>query len=463
MTQRHQRPYGDVIEMIGWTPLVRLNRVTDGCRTPVYGKAEFMNPGGSVKDRIGLAMIEAAEREGTLKPGGTVVEGTSGNTGLALAMAAAIKGYRCVFTMPDKMSQEKVKLLRAFGAEVIITPTAVPHDHPENYVMKAKALAAEIPGAVLANQFDNPANPEAHYRTTGPELWEQSEGRITHFFAGAGTGGTLTGTARFLKEKNPEVKVVGVDPVGSIIAPYFKTGKMPEGAPYQVEGLGNDKIPGTLDLSLVDDYVTVTDADSFTMARRLTREEGLFVGGSAGLIVHAAVRAARQLDDPDAFVVAVLCDWGEHYLSKAFDEEWLRENGFLPRPKRRTVADMLRSKDGRGGVVSVAPATTVRMALSTITAHDIGQLPVILDGGCVGSVEESHVMSRVIEDPAILDSPVEGLMGAPYPVVDAHVDADEATRLLQRGNDACLVREAGALTGIITRYDVVRTLTGAAP
>jgi cystathionine beta-synthase len=463
MTQRHQRPYCDVIEMIGWTPLVRLNRVTDGCRTPVYGKAEFMNPGGSVKDRIGLAMIEAAEREGTLKPGGTVVEGTSGNTGLALAMAAAIKGYRCVFTMPDKMSQEKVKLLRAFGAEVIITPTAVPHDHPENYVMKAKALAAEIPGAVLANQFDNPANPEAHYRTTGPELWEQSEGRITHFFAGAGTGGTLTGTARFLKEKNPEVKVVGVDPVGSIIAPYFKTGKMPEGAPYQVEGLGNDKIPGTLDLSLVDDYVTVTDADSFTMARRLTREEGLFVGGSAGLIVHAAVRAARQLDDPDAFVVAVLCDWGEHYLSKAFDEEWLRENGFLPRPKRRTVADMLRSKDGRGGVVSVAPATTVRMALSTITAHDIGQLPVILDGGCVGSVEESHVMSRVIEDPAILDSPVEGLMGAPYPVVDAHVDADEATRLLQRGNDACLVREAGALTGIITRYDVVRTLTGAAP
>ncbi len=462
MSDRHLRPYNDVLEMIGWTPLVRLNRVTDGCRTPVYAKAEFMNPGGSVKDRIGLAMIEAAEAEGSLKPGGTVVEGTSGNTGLALALAAAIKGYRCVFTMPDKMSQEKVMLLRAFGAEVIVTPTAVPPDHPENYVVKAKAIAAEIPGAVLANQFYNPANPDAHYRSTGPELWDQSEGRITHFFAGAGTGGTLTGTARYLREKSPAVRIIGVDPDGSIIGPYFRTGTKPEGAPYKVEGLGNDKIPGTLDLGLVDDYVTVSDADAFSMARRLTREEGLFVGGSSGLITHAAVKQAKELDDPDAFVVTVLCDWGEHYLSKCFDDEWMRENGFLPRPKRRSVQEMVRIKEGRGGVISVAPSTTVRMALSTITAHDIGQLPVVREGECVGSVAERDIMARVIAEPTVLDNSVESLMGAPYPVVDGHVDADEVTRLLQRGNDACLVREAGTLVGIVTRYDVVRTLTGAA-
>jgi len=460
MSERHRRPYDDVLGMIGWTPLVRLHGVTRGVRTPVYGKCEFMNPVASVKDRIGVAMIEAAERDGSLKPGGTIVEGTSGNTGLALAMAATQKGYRCIFTMPDKMSHEKVKLLRAFGAEVVITPTAVPPDHPENYVMKAKAIAAEVPGAVLANQFYNPANPDAHYRTTGPELWEQSEGRITHFFAGAGTGGTITGTARFLKEKNPEIRIVGVDPEGSMIAPFYRTGEEVEGRPYKVEGLGNDKIPGTLDLSLIDEYVTVRDGDAFHMARRMTREEGLFVGGSSGLIVHAAVEKAREIDDPGAFVVAVLCDWGEHYLSKAFDDDWMRENGFLERPRRRSVADMVAAKGDRApDLVTVEPGTPVRMALGAITAHDIGQLPVVRDGECVGSLTETRLMSLVIEDPAVLDRTVDSVMDAPFPVVDGTGDSDEVTRILQRGNAACLVRLDGALRGIVTRYDVVRSLT----
>jgi len=459
MNERHRAPYDNVLQMVGWTPLIRLNKVTDGCRTPVYGKCEFMNPGGSVKDRIGEAMVDAAERDGTLRPGGVIVEATSGNTGMALALAAASRGYRCIFTMPDKMSQEKVKLLRAFGAEVVITPTAVAPDHPDHYLETAKRIALETPGAVLANQFYNAANPEAHYRSTGPELWEQSSGRISHFFAGAGTGGTISGTGRYLKEQRPGIRVVGVDPVGSVVAPFFHTGKMPEGAPYKVEGLGNDKIPGTLDLSVVDDYRTVTDGDAFRMARRLTREEGLFVGGSAGLIVHAAVEVAREIDDPDAFVVAILCDWGEHYLTKQYDEEWLRTNGFVERRAPR-VGDLLKRRDpATPPLVSVAPSAPVRMAWMALTTHDISQLPVLLNGECVGSVSEGELLTEIMADPTLLDRPVEGLMGAPFPVVDATAAAEDAVRLMGRHTPALLVREAGVLKGILTRYDVVRTLT----
>jgi cystathionine beta-synthase len=460
MSERHREPYANVLELIGWTPLVRLGIVTAGTRTPVYAKCEFMGPGGSVKDRIGLAMIEAAEEAGTLRPGGTIVEATSGNTGLALAMAASLKGYRCIFTMPDKMSTEKVKLLRAFGAQVIITPTAVPPDHPDHYLQRARSITAETPGAVMADQFYNSANPEAHFHTTGPEIWEQTGGSVTHFVASAGTGGTITGVGRYLKQQNPDVRVIGVDPEGSMIAPFFNTGQRIEGHPYKVEGVGNDKIPGTLDLDVVDEYRTCSDGDAFRMGRRLTREEGLFVGGSSGLLVHATVAVAMELDDPEACVVTLLPSWGERYLSKMYDDDWMRENGFLERPRRTTVHELLEAKEERvGKLISVAPSTPVRMALSAITAHDIGQLPVVLEGECVGSLTETRLMALVIDDPDLLERTVESVMGPPFPVLDGHVDSQEIIQLMKRGNAACLVRENGHLAGIVTRYDVVRVLT----
>jgi cystathionine beta-synthase len=460
MSERHREPYANVLELIGWTPLVRLGVVTAGTRTPVYAKCEFMGPGGSVKDRIGLAMIEAAEEAGTLRPGGTIVEATSGNTGLALAMAASLKGYRCIFTMPDKMSTEKVKLLRAFGAQVIITPTAVPPDHPDHYLQRARSITAETPGAVMADQFYNPANPEAHFHTTGPEIWEQTGGSVTHFVASAGTGGTITGVGRYLKQRNPGVRVIGVDPEGSMIAPFFNTGERIEGHPYKIEGVGNDKIPGTLDLDVVDEYRNCSDGDAFRMGRRLTREEGLFVGGSSGLLVHATVAVAKELDDPEACVVTLLPSWGERYLSKMYDDDWMRENGFLERPRRTTVHELLEAKEERvGKLISVAPSTPVRMALSAITAHDIGQLPVVLEGECVGSLTETRLMALVIDDPDLLERTVESVMGPPFPVLDSHVDSQEIIQLMKRGNAACLVRDNGHLTGIVTRYDVVRVLT----
>ncbi|MGH7483005.1 MAG: pyridoxal-phosphate dependent enzyme [Longimicrobiales bacterium] len=457
--ERNRRPYASVLDTIGWTPLIRLNRVTAGIRTPIYGKAEFFNPGGSVKDRIGPAIIEAAERAGTLRPGGTIVEGTSGNTGVGLALAAAVKGYRCIFTIPDKMSQEKVRLLKAFGAEVIVTPTAVPPDHPDNYVMMATRIAKTSSNAILANQFYNQANPEAHYATTGPEIWQQTDGRVTHLVASAGTGGTVSGAGKYLKDQNPNIRIVAGDPDGSLLAGWWRNREKTEPAPYKVEGIGNEKIPDTLWFDVIDDYRTISDRDAFAMARRLTREEGLFVGGSTGLIVHLALEVADALDDPDALVVCILCDTGERYLSKVFNEEWLRENQLLE-PVRLHAADLMRRKDGDAPpLVRVETTTPVRRALALVTEHDISQLPVLRDGDCVGGVSEATLMARVIENPAVLDQPVEELMDAPFPVVDHDADLGAVARLLTRENPAVLVREEGAITGIITRFDMVRYLT----
>jgi len=455
--ERNRRPYDDITETIGWTPLIRLNAVTKGIRTPVYGKAEFFNPGGSIKDRIAIPIIDRAEREGKLKPGGTIVEGTSGNTGTALAIAAALRGYKCIFTMPDKMSQEKVRLLKAFGAEVIITPTAVPPDHPDSYVMMARRIAKETPNAILADQFYNDANPRAHYEVTGPELWEQTEGRITHFVAAAGTGGTITGVGRYLKERNPKIRIIAGDPVGSILADYWRTdGKqINEGVPYKIEGIGQDKIPGTLDMSVIDDYQTVNDKDSFAMARRLTREEGLFVGGSSGLIAVVALKVAREIDDPDAFVVTVLCDTGERYLSKVYNDEWMRENQLLD-STRVTLMHVLDRKEGNTPtVVSTSPGATVRQALGLMSLHDISQLPVMEDQNCVGSVSDWSLSQKSLENPKLLDATISEVMESPFPTVASDQQVDSVVKLLSKSNPAVLVRSNGTVQGIVTRSDML--------
>jgi cystathionine beta-synthase len=460
MTPPHLRPYDSVLETIGWTPLIRLGRIGAGLRTPIFGKAEYANPGGSVKDRIGLAIIEDAERRGELRPGGTVVEGTSGNTGVGLAIAACIKGYRCIFTMPDKMSQEKVRLLKAYGAEVVITPTAVPPDHPDNYVMKAKQIVLETPGAILANQFYNQINPEAHYQTTGPEIWQQTEGRITHFVAGAGTGGTVSGAGKYLKEKNSRIRVIAGDPVGSLYTHYHRTRSMGEGHPYKVEGIGGDKIPSTVWFDWIDEFRQVSDKTSFTMARRLAREEGILLGGSAGLNVQIAVDLARELDDPDAVVVTILCDTGERYLSKQFNDAWMQENQMLETP-RTTVQQLLERRPANApAVVSVAPAAAVRQALTLMNTWGVSQIPVLDNGQSVGGLIEGSLMARALAQPALLDRPVSEVMEPPFPEVEGSTPTDRVGAMLTRESPAALVRKDGKLIGIVSRYDVLQQLIG---
>jgi cystathionine beta-synthase len=457
---QHTRPYADVLETIGWTPVIRLNKVTRGLRTPVYAKAEFFNPGGSVKDRIGLAMIEAAERDGRLKPGGLIVEATSGNTGVGLALAAAVKGYRCIFTMPDKMSQEKARLLRALGAEVIITPTAVPPDHPDNYIMKGRAIAAAHDNAIFADQHYNPVNPEVHYRTTGPEIWEQTEGKITHFVCAPGTGGTVSGAGRFLKEKNPKIRVVAGDPVGSIYTEYARTHTKGEGQPYKVEGIGGDKIPTSLHFDVIDEWIFVTDKDAMLMARRLAKEEGLFVGGSTGVNVVSALEVARRIDDPQACVLTILADTGERYLTKVYNEEWLRENQLVD-DERPTVGRLIAAKKSDAPpVIHVAPEASVRQALNLMSTYNVSQLPVLEDSDGVGAVSEQALMARALGEPKILDSPVREVMDAPFPVVDSESPIAQMATLLSRTTPAALVRRDGTVVGIVTRYDLLHQLAG---
>ena len=426
----------------------------------MYAKAEFFNPGGSVKDRIGIAMIEAAEREGRLQPGGLIVEATSGNTGVGLAIAAAVKGYHCIFTMPDKMSQEKARLLRALGAEVIITPTAVPPDHPENYIVKGRAIAAAHPNAIFADQHYNDVNPETHYRTTGPEIWTQTSGAVTHFVCAPGTGGTVSGVGKYLKEQNPKVRVIAGDPVGSIYSQYAVDHRMHEGHPYKVEGIGGDKIPTALHWDVIDEWIQVSDKDAMLAVRRLAREEGLFTGGSTGVNLVGALDVARRLNDPAALVVTVLADTGERYLSKVYNDEWLRENQILE-AERATVGRLVTGKgDGAPELIHVAPGATVRQALNLMSTYNISQLPVLEAGDGVGAVSEQALMAKALERPATLDQPIGELMDPPFPVVDADLPVERLTNLLSRTTPAVLVRHDGRITGIVTRYDVLHQVAG---
>ena len=450
--------YENVLGLIGNTPLVKLNRMARDTSATVLAKMENLNPGFSVKDRIGVAMIEAAEREGILKPGGTIVEATSGNTGIGLALAAAVKGYKCIFVMTDKASVEKSRYLKALGADVVITPVSAKHGTPDHYVSTAQRIAAETPNSFYPDQYSHPANPEAHYRTTGPEIWEQTEGKITHFVAGLGTGGTISGTGRFLKEKNPHIRVIGADPYGSVFKTYKETGQLVQSTPYLVEGIGQEVIPPNVHVKYIDDVINVTDRESFDLARQLGRTEGIFCGGSTGTNLAAALRVARDADK-DAVIVFIVCDTGEHYLTKFHSDEWMKEKRLLePQKISAGLISGTKGEHAPPALLWASPQDRVADVLAKMDEAGITQLPVLEDGRPVGSLRENHLLTKVVRNRDLLEATVSEVMEATFPTVDVDAGSDEVTRRL-RSNAAVLVEEYGRIVGIITRHDVLDMTT----
>jgi cystathionine beta-synthase len=450
----------NILEAIGHTPLVRLNRINQGLKPQIYVKADYMNPGGSVKDRIAITMIDEAEKKGLLKPGGTIIEGTSGNTGMGLALVAAVRNYKMVFTITDKQSKEKVDLLKALGAEVIVCPTAVEPEDPRSYYSVAKKLAREIPNSYYPNQYDNQMNPEAHYLTTGPEIWEDSAGKVTHFVCGIGTGGTVSGVGRYLKEKNPNVKIIGVDPLGSLYYDFVKRGETVKARTYVVEGIGEDFFPTTMHLKILDDVIQVNDEECFVVARRLVKMEGLFTGGSGGGCISGALRLAKDLG-PEAFIVALLPDTGMRYLSKVYNDEWMRERGYVDAAVAITAAEVVHAKHAAGKVrelVIARPYQTVFHALKTMQEQDISQIPVFEENTPIGTIYEDQILNLALQGKDLRKLVVREVMSKPLPQIPGNSPVERVTHILSHENPAVFVEMGNSRFEILTKYDLMSTV-----
>ena len=446
----------NVLSTIGNTPLVRLHKVVKGVPGTICVKVETTNPGNSIKDRMALQMILDAEADGRLKPGGTIVEGTSGNTGMGLAIAAAIKGYRCIFTTTDKQSKEKVDILKAVGAEVIVCPTAVEPEDPRSYYSVAARLAKEIPNSVYLNQYDNLSNRKAHYQTTGPEIWKQTEGKITHLVVGVGTGGTISGTGKYLKEQNPDIQILGIDTYGSVFKKYHETGEFDEKEiyPYITEGIGEDILPKNVDFEVIDHFEKVTDKDGLVMTRRLAREEGLLVGNSAGSAVAGLLQMADRFDENS--VVVVIChDHATRYIGKVFNDEWMRDNGFLD--EEITLAEVVERKTN-SELVSVQENHTLGEVLAVMKSHDLSQLPVRSGDDITGSISECKILHGLLDEPTLRDQPVSRLMGEPFPTVPINTACKKLSDMLNRPNSAVMTEDAAGVLHIVTKYDLIQVI-----
>jgi cystathionine beta-synthase len=445
----------NILETIGNTPMIRLNKITSSLPCPVFGKVEYFNPGNSVKDRMALKMVEVAEQEGKLKPGGTIIECTSGNTGMGLALTAIVKGYRCIFTTTDKQSKEKIDILKALGAEVIVCPTNVEPEDPRSYYSVARRLNKEIPNSFHCNQYDNLANRQAHYETTGPEIWNQTDGKLTHLVVTAGTGGTIVGAAKFLKEKNPNIQVWAIDVYGSLLTKYFRTGKidMSEVHPYVSEGFGEDFVPQNYDMSVIDYFEQVTDKDGAVMARRLAKEEGLFCGYSAGSVMQGLMQLKNRLKKDD-FVVVIFHDHGSRYTGKIYNDQWMIERGFLD---VKTFKDIISSR-GTKKLITIEPTQTVSEAVELMKEFDIEHIPVMNGNGPVGAISEGGLFQKIFHNPEIKNEKVQAVLESPFPIVDFETPVERLSTLINKENGAVLAKDETGNYHIVTKYDVLQAL-----